>query len=431
MKPWLHPVRRFLARFGKPHVILPISFLNSTACTIVGFGFVYYLRDGYGARGGSIGLAAALYSGLYFAGCFVLRPLTTRLLPRHSAILSSLLSAAALIVIVAVSDLAATVVLYGVFGFGLALFWPPVMGWLSAGSEGNRLNRVIGRFNLAWSVGSIVGPYLAGLLVEIDLRLPLVVGAGIVLVNAVAIGAASAFVGSIRGDRYLEQTPGPTAGPDGGTPLRFPSWIGIMAGYATLGVILVVFPLYGRDALGLPESAVGGVFLLRGLATAGVFVLAGRTGWWQFKRPVIPAPGLALAVILAVMLLAGSPLAYGVLIMLAGAPVAAAYTLSVFNGAAGSVDRTRRMAIHEALLTLGTIIGSSAGGWLYQHHGWSAAVSFCLGLVALSVAVQIAMLGVLRNSGRGPDATAGSPGRGRSSPAARPRSPARSAAHQG
>jgi len=392
MRPWLHPVRRFLAKFEKPHIILPISFLNSTAFTIVGFGFVYYLRDGYHACAGSIGLAAALYSGLYFAGCFALRPLTTRLLPRYSAILSSLISALLLTGIVVASDLTVTVMMYGLFGFGAALFWPPVVGWLSAGSEGKELNRIISRFNIAWSFGSIIGPFAAGLLVEIDLRLPLVVAAGIVLTNAVIIGVASALAGSIRTDTYREQPARGNAGTDRSTTLRYPSWIGNVAGYTVLGVLLVVFPLYGRDVLGIPESSVGAILLLRGFASAGLFLLAGRNEWWHFRRPIIPVPGLLLAGVLVLIFVVRTPVAFGALVGLAGAPLAAAYTLSVFHGAAGSLDRTRRMAIHEALLTVGNISGSAAGGWVYQHHGWSTTVLFCFVVVAIAVLTQLLFL---------------------------------------
>jgi len=88
------------------------------------------------------------------------------------------------------------------------------------------------------------------------------------------------------------------------------------------------------------------------------------------------------------MLIARNPVTSGLLVALAGAPIAAAYTLSVFHGVAGSQDRTRRMAIHEALLTVGAILGSSAGGWAYQQRGWSATVMLCIALVVVAVMVQ-------------------------------------------
>jgi predicted MFS family arabinose efflux permease len=398
MKPALHPARRFLWRFGRPHIILPVSFLNSTAGTIVGLGFVYYLRDGYGATASTIGLSAALYSSLYFVGCFALRPLTTRLLPRYSLILSSLLAGSGLLVIVAVSSLPLMVAIYGMVGFTVALFWPPVMGWLAAGYEGQGLNRVIARFNLAWSAGGVIGPFVAGLLTEVDLRLPLFVGAALILVNAAIIGLASILVGTIRDDRYLERPAGSPAGPDASTPLRFPAWVAVVAAYVALGTILIVFPLYGREVLGLPESRVGAILLLRGLAASLTFILVGSSERWHFRRAAIPVPQALLAVTLVLMVFARTSIAFTLLIGLMGAAVAGAYTMSVFHGAAGSTDRTRRMAIHEALLTVGSVAGSAIGGALYQHRGSDAALLFCLAVVLTSLVIQAILLLIPRRA---------------------------------
>jgi len=49
-------------------------------------------------------------------------------------------------------------------GAGISLFWPPVQAWLSEITVGGRdqLNRNIGGFNIAWTIGLMLGPVIAG-----------------------------------------------------------------------------------------------------------------------------------------------------------------------------------------------------------------------------------------------------------------------------
>lgn len=392
MRSPLHPARRFLIRFARPHLILPVAFVNSATFTMIGLGLVFYLRDGFHATATTIGLASAFFSSLYFVGCFALRPLTTRLLPRYSLILASVLSAIGVVVVLSASSVTAVVVAYGFIGFSLALFWPPVMGWLSAGTDGQQLNREIARFNLAWSSGVIVGPLVAGLLTEIGLRLPLTVAVILLVVNASVIGFASIFVGTIRDDRYVEARVARSAAARTGTPLRFPAWVGGAAAHCTLTALIVTIPLFGRDALGFSETGIGAILLLRGLLASVTFIVLGSTGRWHFRPRWCVAPTVMLLLVTVGLVVIRGTGAFVALVALAGIAVATAYTSSAFHGAAGSVDRTRRMAIHEAMLTVGNVIGASIGGRLYQLHGIRGTLLFCGGVVGLTLIVQIAML---------------------------------------
>ena len=39
----------------------------------------------------------------------------------------------------------------------------------------------------------------------------------------------------------------------------------------------------------------------------------------------------------------------------------------MFHGISGSINRTLRMAIHEAALSIGAVIGGAATGWLFER----------------------------------------------------------------
>ena len=403
MKSPLHPARLFLSRFGRMHIILPVSFLNASAYTIVSLGLIFYLRDGLHASAGTVGLASALFNTLYFIGCFALRPIGLRILPRYSLILSSIISAALLGSMVIASEVWQVLTLYAFAGFALALFWPSLMGWLSAGVEGRTLGRRISHFNMAWSVGAIVAPVVAGFLAERRLDLPLIVGPALILVVGFVVLVAAVFLPGVRTDTHRDRLASAADAPDESTPLRYPSWIGLVSAYAALGVLLVTVPLHARDQLALTQSSVGMILLLRTLAASVGFWLFGRWSGWHYRAGlVVIAPALLIPLLL--LLRNGSLASYIVVLPFIGLAVSGIYTFSVFHGVAGTSDRTRRMAIHEALLTVGIVIGSLSAGRLYEVGGAQAAYLGCVALVAAGVVVQLVTLGARRVSRRRQDA---------------------------
>ena len=71
---------------------------------------------------------------------------------------------------------------------------------------------------------------------------------------------------------------------------------------------------------------------------------------------------------------------------------------SVFHGVAGSVQRARRMAVHEALLNSGALVGAVGGGFFYERNGMPAVfIGFAVMLLA-TAAVQAALLAPLRRA---------------------------------
>ena len=397
MKTPLHPARGFLSRFGRMHVIAPVSVLNSAAYTIIGLGLVFYMRDRLGAGAAAIGLASATFNALYFIGCFALRPVGLRLLPRYSLVLSSFVSVVLLMFLLGARSIPAVILLYGAVGFTLALFWPPIMGWLSAAIEGRELNRRISHFNLSWSAGSIVGPLAAGFLAQWRLEAPIV--AGTVLIGSVgaAVLLAALCLSGIRADTHRDRRAAPGDAPDVSTPLRFPAWVGLVSSYVVLGALMVIVPLHARDTLKLAEGPVGILLLSRTLAASIGFWILGVWAGWHGRRALIVIAQLAMLPLLFSLTRAGSLTTYSVLLPLIGLTVAVNYTFSVYYGVAGARDRTLRMAIHEALLTVGVVIGSLMGGGLYESYGAREAYFGAMIAVTVAVLAQLVMFGRARS----------------------------------
>jgi predicted MFS family arabinose efflux permease len=66
-----------------------------------------------------------------------------------------------------------------------------------------------------------------------------------------------------------------------------------------------------------------------------------------------------------------------------------AFSYSFFHGVTGSIRRSQRMAIHEALLAGGIITGSTAGGMIYQRSSMVTVSLFVASVAIVVAAAQI------------------------------------------
>ncbi len=386
-------IKSFYAGIGKTAVIFPAAFLAAVGMGLMALGIIFYLVDIFQASASQIGLLAALWSLCYVIGCLLIRPLFDRLRPRHTMIIAMFSMSLFTFLLHYAPSIVWVYVWYGLFGLSTSLFWPPLMAWLSRGVEGRELSRAISKFNFSWSAGVVISPFLTGWLSEKAAELPLYLGSLLfLLIGFMIIGAALALP-YIRRDRDAEPSAG-GEGPDLGekdTFLRYPAWIGLYTTYVVMGVILVIFPIFARGDLSLSKSVIGLLLLSRALFMTGGFIILGKVGFWHFRGWPMILVQLGLAIILIFMVYLHSPFWLGLALAFMGLLMALAYANSLFHGVSGSTQRTRRMAIHEVLLSLGIVSGSSLGGILYERYSMSTVYWFCLSLVLVGAVIQVAL----------------------------------------
>lgn len=73
---------------------------------------------------------------------------------------------------------------------------------------------------------------------------------------------------------------------------------------------------------------------------------------------------------------AGYPPAIVLLMALFGLTSSMNYSASIFHGSSGSLNRSRRMAIHEAVLSAGVVCESLLGGLIYEYVSVTALYRF-------------------------------------------------------
>jgi DHA1 family multidrug resistance protein-like MFS transporter/DHA1 family quinolone resistance protein-like MFS transporter len=276
---------------------------------------------------------------------------------------------------------------YGVF---MSMFWPPLMAWLSGEHEGRELTRRFARYNLMWSFGSIVSPYVCGELAEHSARYPMAVGTGIFFLTAAFVGGAAMVLprdAAQSGD--FSEACEPVGDGVVETPLRYPAWAGMFAGFFAFGALLAVFPLAAERELFITDGTVGLLFLTRALFSTALFLIIGRTSRWHFKfSPMLSVQLIGVACFVLLTFFADimvTALLFGLL----GIVMAFSYSVSIFHGASGSSNRIKRMAIHESTLSFGLIAGSAAGGMLYETSAVRQVYLMCAAVFVLILAFQL------------------------------------------
>jgi DHA1 family multidrug resistance protein-like MFS transporter/DHA1 family quinolone resistance protein-like MFS transporter len=273
----------------------------------------------------------------------------------------------------------------------MAFFWPPIMGWLSRDAEGDRLGKSMSYFNLSWGSGLIIGPMLAGILSALSSRLPLYAGGLLFFTTGVLITIASLTIPAIRNDRGADGRRSRSKVVDSSTPLRFPGWIGVFTTFVIIGMIISIFPVYAREELLLRKQTIGLLMQSRTFIATFVFIFLAHTSFWHFRIVPMVAGQLCLGAAVLLLTRASSPFLLAGIISMIGALRALSYNTGIFHGVSGSMNRANRMAIHEALLAAGLIVGSSMGGIVYQHLSMNAVYGVCASIVIIGAVVQLGL----------------------------------------
>lgn len=379
---------------NRASLLLPASFIANTGIGILNFSLVFYMRDIFNSTAAEIGWFSSVWAFSYFIGCFLFHNFSRRIGAHRSIAFAALGMASIVGLMILASTAVLMFVLYSLFGFITALFWPPLMGWLSEDFEGSNLNRMMGFFNLSWSTGLVVSPYLAGLLLESNISYPLIFAAVLYGLLTISLFLVPILFSSIVLHKDGNKISNVTI--DSSTPLRYIAWLGNFSGYIIFGVILFVFPLYAREELLFQESTIGLLLLFRALFSTLVFLFAGKISWWHFKKIYMLILQLLIVILTFFIPYTKSWISFAVVLSLFGILFAAQYSSSIFHGVSGSINREKRMAIHESVLTVGIIMGATGGGEIYQHWGMAAAFNSAAAAAVLIFILQIVILGFQR-----------------------------------
>lgn len=367
-------------------ILCLVAFFGNIAITTASLGLVYYFRGVYLLSASGVGVATQISTGTFFFGCMCLSPVVQRLRPRVCVSVSLLCQGLLLAAFAYTPYPVLGYLELAVYGLLQSLLWPAVEAWMTRGKEGAALTRVTNGYNFSWSLGAGLASFLAGVLAEASAQAPFVLSVSTFLLLALCVCGSSLLVPLMRDMKSETMADRQKTKVDHSTPLRFPSWAGVVLVYLANNTFLNIFPLYAMEQLGYSKAVTGLLLLARGLSACFCFMLISHSSFWQFRFWFIALMQGLLAILCAVAGFIGSVPLFVLYFICFGVVYAFCYELSMFHGVSGSTHRAKRMAMHETLLTSGQIVGAVLGGILYQHVSFQAVMALygCMTLVALA-----------------------------------------------
>ena len=377
-----------MAHFKTENKLALSTFLSQGSIVIFNFTLVYYLRE-CGIDSVGIGLASSIYPTLYFLGCIFMPKFLPSLKGKARILAANIGMAFTGLVLTFIKNEAlimTDLVFYGLFQ---SLLWTNMETWITGGKEGNELTSRLTLFNFSWSFSVGLATSFSGFVSEYSTRLSIWSGCVFFLISALLVALSGRSYDSKKEKEEIVSE-------DHSSPLRFPSWAGVLLVYTGYSLVLTVFPQYAMDTLGYSESVTGNILLFRGISVTIAFLIMQKVRVWQKGVGPILGSQAFFAILTFLMLFLRSIAAFAILFALYGFVFALSYDLSIFHGAEGAKDRHKRMVIHEVLLTLGTIIGSLVGGFVYQYFSFKTLVLTISILSMVIVVIEALALSIKR-----------------------------------
>ena len=358
-------------RVTKLAIVCPSALVMGVTTNCLNFALVFYAHDKFGADTFQASLFGSLYSLSYLLCCSFGGKLLQKIPPLRSILLAISFVFIGLWLMLKAPTLTIAYIVQTGIGISISLFWPQLMGWLSSGQEGKQLARATSFFNFSWSTGTIVAPFLAGFLSDLNGVYPLYACLAFTAVNGIYVASAgyrlqhdetATAAATTTSSTVTQQQLG-----DHSPTIRFPAWYGLVCAWFAIGFLYNSYPLMAEQSLGFSRQHIGNLILLRALFATIMMTAMGFCSFWQFRYWQLIAGHLLLAVNMLLFGFASNSVSITMLISMSGILCAHAYTNSMFHGISGSTNRTLRMAIHEAALSIGAVIGGAATGWLFER----------------------------------------------------------------
>ena len=358
-------------RVTKLAIVCPSALVMGVTTNCLNFALVFYAHDKFGADTFQASLFGSLYSLSYLLCCSFGGKLLQKIPPLRSILLAISFVFIGLWLMLKAPTLTIAYIVQTGIGISISLFWPQLMGWLSSGQEGKQLARATSFFNFSWSTGTIVAPFLAGFLSDLNGVYPLYACLAFTAVNGIYVALAGYRLQHDETTTATATTTSSTTAQqqlgDHSPTIRFPAWYGLVCAWFAIGFLYNSYPLMAEQSLGFSRQHIGNLILLRALFATIMMTAMGFCSFWQFRYWQLIAGHLLLAVNMLLFGFASNSVSITMLISMSGILCAHAYTNSMFHGISGSTNRTLRMAIHEAALSIGAVIGGAATGWLFER----------------------------------------------------------------
>lgn len=283
-----------------------------------------------------------------------------------------------------------------VYPFGsvaMAMFWPSIQSWIALGKDERRLLGDIGKFNISWSMGLMLGPLIGGFLFQINDHAPFIFASSLIILAIILLSKQPLVLEKKKPEGETitisgEQT---NINRPASQKLLYVAWVANLASWFTIGMIRNQFPKLGVF-LGISPVLIGTLIFAMGFSQTGMFFLLIRSRRWQFKTiSIIPLQALASLGLLMIFLNRLTSVLFLGFIFL-GLCSGMTYFSSIFYSLYGHQDKGRKSGLHEGFLGAGILFGPLLGGLAAQEFGLRAPYLVAFILIWAAIAVEIAII---------------------------------------
>jgi len=320
----------------------------------------------------AVGAINGLWFGVYVLALFLMGPRADRIGTKRLILLAAVLTIVSVVLMMTAASVAMLLIAVCLAGSLASMFWPPLIGWISTGYEGPRLQHRLGYFNLGWSSGSICGAWLGGLLMRISHEAPFVAAIACLI-------AMMLLVAGVRPRRTLTRQPPHAASHRHDSAVsrqaqrlkgyRLISRVALLAICLAMGATSSPLASF-IDSLGLGETHYAWALAVRSLTIVCASLVLSRITIWHYNFGWLAAFQTLTAAAMIVLAASGTAPAIYACIVLTTLGYATVYFSHLFYGVSNSPSRSASMAVHEIVLSLGMVIGALVlGGFLGQYLG--------------------------------------------------------------
>lgn len=276
-------------------------------------------------------------------------------------------------------------------GLSLALFWPPMMGWLSTGHEGPALSRKLGIFNTSWSLALVVSPIIGGYLAGISPT------AALLLATVMFLAAFTAV--TVAPTPPKADTPTVAVKVDQQTAIIHPAntvfcWMSRLALITTciaVGLMRTQAALLFTDDLGFTKFQFGILTMFLCLACFAIFYITGKTHRWHHRLLPFFMAQIIVMIAMVLILTSHTSIPFYIAAALIGLGQGFVYSSHQYYGVSGSKKRSGNMAIHEIVICIGYGSGAIAGGYIAEYYNRLAPYKFGICILAAFIVIQLIM----------------------------------------
>lgn len=269
--------------------------------------------------------------------------------------------------------------------FCAAFFWPPLQAWLAEIGGRSPLSKRLGRFNLFWSLGIMVGPIIGGYLYALDYRYPWCYGVAANSFVVVLLLAGRAGVGGFKEGEIVER---PERRNRKARPfISLALWANFVCWFS-LANVQSLYPKLAVERSFSPQL-IGYLLFLVGVSQSIFFVILSINQFWHYRYlPLIVVHALAAAGMLMVFG-CSSVVMLSVAFPLLGLSLALSYYSSIYYNLDGYEAKGRRTGIHEFIVGSGFFLGPIAGGTCAKFLGMRAPFLMCALLILATCAMEL------------------------------------------